>query len=217
MATSYIKIQDDFEGYPLDMFCVPKHYYNYIESILIPRGVIADRTERLAKDIWDALGDGRPIVVLCVLKGGYQFCSDLMDYIKAFNRHASKSVPMRVDFIRLKSYENDKSTGEIKVIGGDNLQSLKDKNILIVEDIIDTGNTMKKLLKIVSDHNPKSVKVCSLLVKRASRSNGYKPDYVGFEVPDKFLVGYALDYNEYYRDLEHICVINDEGKKTFAV
>lgn len=59
----------------------------------------------MAKDIWDALGDGRPIVVLCVLKGGYQFCSDLMDYIKAFNRHASKSVPMRVDFIRLKSYE----------------------------------------------------------------------------------------------------------------
>lgn len=217
MSKNYIEINDGAEGYPVNMFCVPKHYTSFIQNILIPRGVIADRTERLARNIWDDLGDGRPLAVLCVLKGGYQFCSDLMDYIKALNRHASKSVPMRVDFIRLKSYENDKSTGEIKVVGGDNLQSLEGKNILIVEDIIDTGNTMKKLLKIVHDHSPKSVKVCSLLIKRTTRSSGYKPDYIGFEVPDKFLVGYALDYNEYFRDLEHICVINDDGKKTFAV
>ncbi|KAK8734666.1 hypothetical protein OTU49_005923 [Cherax quadricarinatus] len=93
--------------------------------------------------------------------------------------------------------------------------SLSGRNVLVVEDIIDTGKTMEKLLAILKNHQPKSVRVASLLVKRKSDSTGYRPDYCGFEIPDKFVVGYALDYNEYFRDLNHICVINDSGKKKY--
>uniref|UniRef100_T1JKX5 Phosphoribosyltransferase domain-containing protein n=1 Tax=Strigamia maritima TaxID=126957 RepID=T1JKX5_STRMM len=140
------------------------------------------------------------------------------------------SVPLAVDFIRLQSYEarqdlinllnsqsdgNDQS-GPIKVIGGDNLDGLRDRNVLVVEDIIDTGRTMEKLLLLLNNYNPRTVRVASLLVKRTAKSSGYKPDYIGFEIPDKFVVGYALDYNEYFRDLNHICIINDHGIKKYA-
>uniref|UniRef100_A0AAY4DA24 Hypoxanthine phosphoribosyltransferase n=1 Tax=Denticeps clupeoides TaxID=299321 RepID=A0AAY4DA24_9TELE len=208
------QISDDEQGYDLDLFCIPKHYATDLEKVYIPHGLILDRTERLARDIMKDMG-GHHIVALCVLKGGYKFFADLLDYIKALNRNSDRSIPMTVDFIRLKSYCNDQSTGEIKVIGGDDLSTLTDKNVLIVEDIIDTGKTMKTLLKLLTQYNPKMVKVVSLLVKRTPRSVGYRPDYIGFEVPDKFVVGYALDYNEYFRDLNHICVISETGKEKY--
>ena len=86
---------------------------------------------------------------------------------------------------------------------------------MIVENIIDTGKTMQTLLSLVKQHNPKMVKAASLLVKRTPRSAGYRPDFVGFEIPDKFVVGYALDYNEYFRDLNHVCVISETGKAKY--
>uniref|UniRef100_A0A8B9P6C4 Hypoxanthine-guanine phosphoribosyltransferase n=1 Tax=Apteryx owenii TaxID=8824 RepID=A0A8B9P6C4_APTOW len=119
------------------------------------------RTERLAREIMKGMG-GHHIVALCVLKGGYKFFADLLDYIKALNRNSDKSIPMTVDFIRLKSYCNDQSTGDIKVIGGDDLSTLTGKNVLIVEDIIDTGKTMKTLLSLLKQYNPKMVKVARL-------------------------------------------------------
>ncbi|XP_009285914.1 PREDICTED: hypoxanthine-guanine phosphoribosyltransferase [Aptenodytes forsteri] len=207
-------IGDDEQGYDLDLFCIPKHYADDLEKVYIPHGLIMDRTERLAREIMKGMG-GHHIVALCVLKGGYKFFADLLDYIKALNRNSDKSIPMTVDFIRLKSYCNDQSTGDIKVIGGDDLSTLTGKNVLIVEDIIDTGKTMKTLLSLLKQYNPKMVKVASLLVKRTPRSVGYRPDFVGFEVPDKFVVGYALDYNEYFRDLNHICVISETGKQKY--
>ncbi|KAM6353738.1 hypoxanthine-guanine phosphoribosyltransferase [Alca torda] len=209
-----IVIGDDEQGYDLDLFCIPKHYADDLEKVYIPHGLIMDRTERLAREIMKGMG-GHHIVALCVLKGGYKFFADLLDYIKALNRNSDKSIPMTVDFIRLKSYCNDQSTGDIKVIGGDDLSTLTGKNVLIVEDIIDTGKTMKTLLSLLKQYNPKMVKVASLLVKRTPRSVGYRPDFVGFEVPDKFVVGYALDYNEYFRDLNHICVISETGKQKY--
>ncbi|XP_012823623.2 hypoxanthine-guanine phosphoribosyltransferase isoform X1 [Xenopus tropicalis] len=214
VGTRCRKIQDDEQGYDLDLFCIPKHYAADLEKVYIPHGLIMDRTERLARDIMKDMG-GHHIVALCVLKGGYKFFADLLDYIKALNRNSDKSIPMTVDFIRLKSYCNDQSTGDIKVIGGDDLSTLTGKNVLIVEDIIDTGKTMKTLLAMLKKYNPKMVKVASLLVKRTPRSVGYRPDFVGFEVPDKFVVGYALDYNEYFRDLNHICVISEDGKEKY--
>uniref|UniRef100_A0A671X354 Hypoxanthine phosphoribosyltransferase n=1 Tax=Sparus aurata TaxID=8175 RepID=A0A671X354_SPAAU len=193
-------ISDDEQGYDLDLFCIPKHYASDLERVYIPHGLILDRTERLAREIMKEMG-GHHIVALCVLKGGYKFFADLLDYIKALNRNSDRSIPMTVDFIRLKSYCNDQSTGEIKVIGGDDLSTLTASLVLHFKDIIDTGKTMKTLLQLLKQYNPQMVKVASLLVKRTPRSVGYRPDFVGFEVPDKFVVGYALDYNEYFRDL----------------
>ncbi|XP_016053503.1 PREDICTED: hypoxanthine-guanine phosphoribosyltransferase [Miniopterus natalensis] len=213
-AIFLFQISDDEPGYDLDLFCIPNHYAEDLEKVFIPHGLIMDRTERLARDVMKEMG-GHHIVALCVLKGGYKFFADLLDYIKALNRNSDRSIPMTVDFIRLKSYCNDQSTGDIKVIGGDDLSTLTGKNVLIVEDIIDTGKTMQTLLSLVKQHNPKMVKVASLLVKRTPRSVGYRPDFVGFEIPDKFVVGYALDYNEYFRDLNHVCVISETGKAKY--
>uniref|UniRef100_A0A5F8H395 Hypoxanthine-guanine phosphoribosyltransferase n=1 Tax=Monodelphis domestica TaxID=13616 RepID=A0A5F8H395_MONDO len=100
-----IVIDDDEPGYDLDLFCIPKHYAQDLEKVFIPHGLIMDRTERLARDVMKEMG-GHHIVALCVLKGGYKFFADLLDYIKALNRNSDKSIPMTVDFIRLKSYCN---------------------------------------------------------------------------------------------------------------
>jgi len=213
---SFIRIADDDPGYSLQQFCIPKHYEDDLSYVAIPEGIIHDRTERLARDIITDFGS-EAIVGLCVLKGGYKFFTDLFNKMQLLNRNTDKSVPISVDFIRLKSYENEKSTGSIKVIGSDNLDNLKGKNVLVVEDIIDTGRTMTHLLELLKKFEPKSVKVASLLVKRTPLAVGYRPDYIGFEIPDVFIVGYALDYNEYFRDLGHICVINDNGKKKYSV
>ena len=96
-------------------------------------------------------------------------------------------------------------------ISGADLSELKDRHVILCEDIIDTGLTMTKLLPELQKYGPSSVKVASLLEKRTERSCGYKADYVGFSIPDAFVVGYCLDYNEVFRDLNHICVINNEG------
>ncbi|KAJ1932946.1 hypoxanthine phosphoribosyltransferase 1 [Kickxella alabastrina] len=97
------------------------------------------------------------------------------------------------------------------------LKELKGKNLLLVEDIIDTGKTMQRLLETLSKYELKSVKVASLLLKKTPLSCGYVPDYVGFAVPDLFVVGYCLDYNDIFRDLDHICAISETGKKSYAV
>ncbi|XP_038674892.1 hypoxanthine-guanine phosphoribosyltransferase-like [Scyliorhinus canicula] len=104
-------ITDDEQGFDLDLFCIPKHYCSDLERIHIPHGFIMDRTERLARDITKAMGNHH-IVALYVLQGGYRFFADLLDYIKALKRNSDLSIPMTVDFIRLKSYGNDQSTGD---------------------------------------------------------------------------------------------------------
>ncbi|XP_045318595.1 phosphoribosyltransferase domain-containing protein 1 isoform X2 [Leopardus geoffroyi] len=189
-----VVITDDWPGYDLNLFTYPQHYYGDLEYVLIPHGIVVDRTERLAQDIMKDIGNC-DIMVLCVLKGGYKFCADLVEHLKNISRNSDQFVSLKVDFIRLKSY----------------------KNVLIVEDVVGTGRTMKALLSSIEKYKPNMIKVASLLVKRRPRSDGFRPDYVGFEIPDRFVVGYALDYNEYFRDLNHICVINEHGKEKYRV
>ena len=109
--------------------------YTTLFRSMLPKGLIDDRTEKLARDIKDDLHH-EPLVCLCVLKGGYQFFGDLVDRLKSLNTVTEEPIPLKVDFIRLKSYKDDKSSGEIQVIGGDGLDSLTGKNVLIVEDIV---------------------------------------------------------------------------------
>ncbi|KAJ1100263.1 hypothetical protein NDU88_005350 [Pleurodeles waltl] len=211
-----VVIPDDWPGYKLDLFVLPQHYCEDLKCVYIPHGVIMDRTERLAKNIMNDLGDNH-ITVLCVLKGGYKFCADLVENIKNLSRNSEKCISMRVEFVRLRSYRNDQSTNEMQNLGGEDLSKLAGRNVLIVEDIISTGRTMKSLLSQIEKYNPKMIKVASLLVKRTPLSDGYKPDYAGFEIPNLFVVGYALDYNEHFRDLNHICIINEIGKEKYKV
>uniref|UniRef100_A0A8C7M2J0 Phosphoribosyltransferase domain-containing protein n=1 Tax=Oncorhynchus mykiss TaxID=8022 RepID=A0A8C7M2J0_ONCMY len=147
-----IVIKDDWPGYSLELFTYPEHYREDIESVYIPHGVIMDRTERLARHIMDDIGD-HDMVVLCVLKGGYKFCSDLVEFIKVQCRNSNKHLETRVEFIRLKSYLNDQSTEDLQIIGSQDLSVLRGKAI------VDTGKTMKALLKHVEAFEPKMVKV----------------------------------------------------------
>uniref|UniRef100_A0A452T2J6 Hypoxanthine phosphoribosyltransferase n=1 Tax=Ursus maritimus TaxID=29073 RepID=A0A452T2J6_URSMA len=212
-------IRDDWPGYDLNLFTYPQHYYGELEYVLIPHGIIVDRTERLAKDIMKDIGNC-DIVVLCVLKGGYKFCADLVEHLKNISRNSDRFVSMKVDFIRLKSYRNDQSMGEMQIIGGDDLSTLAGKlnvSVLFAKDVVGTGKTMRALLSSIEKYEPNMIKVASLLVKRTPRSDGFRPNYVGFEIPNLFVVGYALDYNEYFRDLNHICVINEHGKEKYRV
>lgn len=211
-----IVIEDDWPGYSLDLFSYPAHYSGDLDCVIIPHGVIMDRTERLARNIMDDLGN-HDIVVLCVLKGGYQFSADLVDSIKALSCNSNRSIPMTVQFIRLKSYLNDQSTEDLHIVGAEDLSFLTGKNVLIVEAVVGTGKTMKTLLKHVEAFRPNMIKVAGLLVKRISRNSAFLPDYVGFEIPNRFVVGYALDYNEYFRDLNHICVMSESGKMKYKI
>ncbi|XP_054451972.1 phosphoribosyltransferase domain-containing protein 1b isoform X2 [Anoplopoma fimbria] len=156
-----IVMNDDWPGYSLDLFSYPAHYSGDLDCVFIPHGVIMDRTERLARNIMDDLGD-HDIVVLCVLKGGYQFCADLVEGIKALSRNSDRTIPMRVHFIRLKSYLNDQSTEDLHILGAEDLSFLAGKNVLIVEAIVGTGKTMKTLLKHVEAFRPKMIKVAGL-------------------------------------------------------
>ncbi|XP_039261663.2 hypoxanthine-guanine phosphoribosyltransferase-like [Styela clava] len=211
-----IVVEDDFPGYSPKYFNIPRHYESDVEYVLLPRGLVIDRTERMAKDIFYEMDFSKPLLAMCVLKGGYIFFNDLLHQLRQLSAQSNNSCQMGIDFIRLKSYQNDQSSGEVKVIGGDDLKKVEGKNLLIVEDIIDTGRTMEKLLEMLKPHKPNSIKVASMLIKRTERSSGYRPDHIGFEVPDKFVIGYGLDYNEYFRDMGHICVISESGKKKYS-
>ncbi|NWW33796.1 PRDC1 protein, partial [Panurus biarmicus] len=162
------QISDNWPGYSLDLFTYPQHYYGDLEYVLIPHGIIVDRTERLAKDIMQDIGDN-DIVVLCVLKGGYKFCADLVEHIKNLSRNSERFISMKVDFVRLKSYHNDQSMQDMQIIGGDDLSKLTGKVsflcvlltlfFLFYKDIVGTGRTMKVLLNNIEKYKPKMIKV----------------------------------------------------------
>ncbi|KAJ3113275.1 hypoxanthine phosphoribosyltransferase 1 [Phlyctochytrium bullatum] len=215
MTTSFIDIKEG-QTLSLDHFLIPPHYADDVESVLIPHGLIRDRVEKLAHDI--AKDCTNPVVACCVLKGASVFFADLMTNLKKLKNSQNKSIPLSFEFIKVKSYENDQSTGSVKIsLSEEELKAFKGKDLLIVEDIVDSGQTMVALINRLKQYEPASIKVVSLLLKKTTRSNKYVPDYVGFAIPDSFVVGYALDFNEVFRDLDHICVISDIGKQKYSV
>uniref|UniRef100_A0A3Q3CIK2 Phosphoribosyl transferase domain containing 1b n=1 Tax=Haplochromis burtoni TaxID=8153 RepID=A0A3Q3CIK2_HAPBU len=194
-----VPIKDDWPGYSLDLFSYPAHYSGDLDCVIIPHGVIMDRTERLARNIMDDLGN-HAIVVLCVLKGGYQFCADLVDRIKDLSHNSNRTIPMTVHFIRLKSYLNDESTEDLHILGGEDLSFLAGKHVFL------TSFTVKKIVAFAESQTIGNICLCRFVLSD-----------VGFEIPNRFVVGYALDYNEYFRDLSHICVISDTGKMKYKI
>eukprot|EP00922_Rhytidocystis_sp_ex-Travisia-forbesii_P012433 GHVS01018741.1.p1 GENE.GHVS01018741.1~~GHVS01018741.1.p1 ORF type:complete len:257 (-),score=38.50 GHVS01018741.1:347-1117(-) len=196
------------EGFDKNHFVLPPHYTNDIDRVLIPHGMIEDRIEKLAYDVKRRFRD--ELHVLCVLKGSRWFFGRLLSFLNKIHIYGcpdSIGPPYMEHYVRLKSYKGDTSTGDLQVISED-LSCLKGKQVLVVEDIIDTGHTLTKFCKWLEDLQPESISVASLLEKRTTKSNGFKGDFVGFSVPDSFVVGFSLDYNEMYRDLEHVCVLN---------
>lgn len=171
-----------------------------IESTVLTEEQIKKRVSELAQQISRDFGD-EEILAVGILKGAAVFFTDLL-------REMERSVKM--NFMVLSSYgSSTKSTGAVRILY-DLEEDITGKNVLIVEDIVDTGLTLHYLTATLKSRNPKSLKVCCLLDKLERRKIEFTPDYIGFRVPDVFLIGYGLDYAERYRNLKYIGVLKPE-------
>lgn len=164
-------------------------------KVLYSEQEIQEKIKELAQEM-NKFYNGEEVYVICALKGAVMFAVDLVKHL---------NMPLKMEFIRLSSYNGGtKSSGKVNAVDI-SLPDLNGKNVLIVEDIVDTGLTAKFLLDFLNcNFHTKSTKFCSLLDKKITRVTDVEPDYYGFEVDDKFLVGYGLDYDGYYRNLTYI-------------
>ncbi len=164
-------------------------------KVLFTEEQIQTRIKELADEM-NKFYQGEEVYAICVLKGAVMFATDLVKYL---------NMPLKMEFIRLSSYNGGTTTsGKVNAVDI-SLPDLNGKNVLIIEDIVDTGLTAKFLLDFINcNFHTKSTKFCSLLDKKIKRVTEVEPDYYGFEVDDKFLVGYGLDYDGYYRNLKYI-------------
>lgn len=167
-------------------------------SPLIKEEEIRVRVAKMAETITDKYR-GKPLVVVGVLKGSFMFFADLIRGI---------DTDLTTDFCGVSSYDGASSTGEVK-INLDLSRSIRDKNVVIVEDIVDTGLTMNFLKRHLQQHKPKSILTCSLLMKPDALKEKCEVDLVGFKIPNDFVVGYGLDYQGYFRNLSYIAQVSN--------
>ena len=166
---------------------------------LISKEEIEKKVEELADRI-NRDYQGKEVILIGVLKGAFVFLADLMRKLK---------IPVKVDFIWTSSYGTSmESSGEVRFISGPTLD-VKGKDILVVEDIIDTGLSLKSIVEKLKDMGASSVKTCVLLDKKERRKVEFEADYVGFTIPDKFVVGYGLDFSEKHRELEGVWCLEE--------
>jgi hypoxanthine phosphoribosyltransferase len=169
---------------------------------LLSRKEIASIVRGLARQISKDY-KGRELVLVCILKGAFMFLSDLVRQLK---------IPVQIDFVRLASYGAGMETSRMIEITKDIETPVEGKDVLIIEDIIDSGHTLQFLKERLTLSNPRSVKICALLDKRARREVEIEADYVGKEVENLFVVGYGIDFNETYRDLPEIYYVTPNGQ-----
>ncbi|CAF1057429.1 unnamed protein product, partial [Brachionus calyciflorus] len=157
--SNYIKIKDNASGYPIDLLSIPFHYRNDLENIMIPYGLIMDRTEAIANKIFNDFQLEESLVLLCVIKGGYKFFSTLIEKIQSKNRNNDKlSLPLKINFLCLKNDAN--SNHHIELMDTDDLSFIKGKNVLLIENIVDTGVTLSTIKNFICKLEPLSVKTC---------------------------------------------------------
>ena len=166
-------------------------------NVLIPEEEVDKKIRELGEQISKDYA-GKELHLICVLKGGVFITCELAKNI---------TVPVSLDFMSVSSYGDETvSSGRVKIIK-DLDDSIEGKEVLIVEDIIDSGNTLRYLIDLLNSRKPKSIKICTLLDKPERRITDVAVDYVGFKIPDKFVVGYGLDYIQKYRNLPFIGVV----------
>ena len=167
-------------------------------ELFIPETEILKAVENMAAAITSDMKE-KDLLFVCVLNGSFMFASDLIKNIK---------TPCNISFIRLQSYEGVNTEGKVKEIQG-LTENIAGRNIIIIEDIIDTGHTMNHLLKLMQDKKPQSIRIATLLFKPSALQMDVKPDYVALTIPNDFVVGYGLDYDGYGRNLKDIYKVKD--------
>ncbi len=173
---------------------------NDLAEILISEEELDKKTTEIAKAISEEF-KGKKVLLIGILKGGVVFASELIKKI---------TIPMEIEFMAVSSYGKESETAGVVTLKKDIDTPLEGKNVIIVEDIIDSGYTMKYLKQLLSDRHAESVKICTLLSKPSRRKVEIDIDYVGFCIPDEFVVGYGLDYDELYRNLPFVGVLKRE-------
>jgi hypoxanthine phosphoribosyltransferase len=178
-----------------------QNYQSFLAEVLIPEEKLRDRVRELGEEISRDYA-GEKILAICILRGGVMFLTDLIRHI---------TVPVAIDFMGVSSYGvgSRMSNGQVR-IALDLTTSIADKNVLIVEDIIDSGNTLNSVIEMLLTRNPASLEVVTLLNKFSRREVDVPIKYCGFDIPDKFVFGYGLDMDEYYRNLPFIGVVDLE-------
>ena len=167
-------------------------------DILISEAEITARINELAHQITQDYADTKQLVVVGLLRGSFIFIADLVRHL---------DVPVEVDFMTVSSYGNAmESSRQVRIIQ-DLETAIKDRDVLIVEDIIDTGHTLSQVIKILATRQPKSLRICTLLNKPSRREVEVDIDWVGVEIPDEFVIGYGIDYAQQGRNLPHIAVV----------
>ena len=174
-----------------------KHMHKDVEKILVSEEKICETVKRIGDEINRDLA-GEPLLVIVILKGSTPFAMDLIRTL---------TMPVELDFMQVSSYGASTETSGSINIKRDLEQDISGKNILIVEDIIDSGNTLSKLKSLFESRNTKSVRICAMLDKPSRRVADVHVDYTGIEIPDEFVIGYGLDYAEQYRNLPYIGVL----------
>ncbi|MFM7466603.1 MAG: hypoxanthine phosphoribosyltransferase [Crocinitomicaceae bacterium] len=162
-------------------------------SLYLEEEIILNRVRELAISLSQDYNQ-KELVLLCILNGAFMFASDLA---KDFNG------PVEVSFVKVSSYVGTESTGKVDELIG-LTANLKNKHVVIVEDIVDTGLTIDKVIFLLNQKHPESIEICTLLYKPEAFLGKHRPKYVGFDIPNKFVVGYGLDYNELGRNLKEI-------------
>jgi len=171
-----------------------------VAKVLLDETTIQERVAQLGRQIANDY-QRQDLLLLCLLKGGVVFLSDLMRHI---------DIPHEVEFMAISSYGAATETSGVVRILMDLDRPIQDRNVLIVEDIVDSGYTLAHILKVLSTRGPRSLKVCTLLNKPERRRAHVELDYVGFDIPNEFVVGYGLDFNQRYRNLPFIGVLKPE-------
>jgi hypoxanthine phosphoribosyltransferase len=181
-----------------------QNYTEFLEDILIPEETLQRRIAEMGAHINQDYA-GQDLHLVCILRGGVMFLTDLMRNI---------SVPHTIDFMAISSYGSGarQSTGQVRLTM-DLRDDIRDRNVLLVEDIIDSGYTISSVLEILATRRPASLRVCALLDKAERREVEVPIHYRGFTIPNKFVFGYGLDLDEYYRDLPFIGTVNPERYK----
>jgi len=171
-------------------------------NVLIDAEALESRVRALGRRVRADAGNGVPLHLVAVLKGAFMFLADLMRAI---------DDPVSCDFIAVSSYVGGTSTtGEVRLLKDLDLP-LEGRDVVIVEDIVDTGLTLTYLREVLQARRPRSLRTVCLLSKPSRRQMSVPVDYIGFEIPDRFVVGYGLDYDERYRNLPHIAVLGPEA------
>ncbi|TNN15101.1 Hypoxanthine-guanine phosphoribosyltransferase isoform 3 [Schistosoma japonicum] len=210
-----VVFDDDFVGYSDKCFNVPNKYKQYIDSIIVPNGMIKDRLEKMSVDILETFesNGATSINLLCVLKGGFKFASDLGEKIQSCAVTRGRNISIFMDFIVASTYENDVVGHETQFYPCSNFTSFQDKDVLIVEDLVDTGTTLNKLIAFIKSFKPRSVFVACLLVKRRNDCPGFEPDckfsfncLLILNYSHHFFIYFVLTFLFYYQEVYRLLV-----------